>query len=259
MTKSPGGLTDLSGKTALVTGASGGIGQAIAVAFATAGASVAFHHFENREPAEKLVNELKQNKADVECFCADLTEPDDIEVLFDSIVGRFGSLDILVNNAAVYPTEDIFSLTKDKWNALMNADMTSVHLCTRAAASIMKDKNSGCIINISSIEGENPQIDHSYYSAAKGGINAYTKACALELGQYGIRVNAVSPGLIYRDNLEKDWPQGVNRYLKTAPLGRLGSPDDVARGCLFLASGWASWITGINLRIDGGLSAVPGY
>jgi NAD(P)-dependent dehydrogenase (short-subunit alcohol dehydrogenase family) len=111
----------------------------------------------------------------------------------------------------------------------------------------------GAIVNIASIESENPAPQHSHYSAAKAAVVMYTRTAALELGGKGIRVNCVSPGLIWREGLDRDWPEGVNAYLQAVPLGRLGQPDDVADACLFLASSAARWITGANLIVDGGV------
>jgi NAD(P)-dependent dehydrogenase (short-subunit alcohol dehydrogenase family) len=117
----------------------------------------------------------------------------------------------------------------------------------------MKEQDGGAIVNITSIESENPAPNHSHYNAAKGGVLMFTRASAYELAPHGIRVNAVAPGLIWREGLERDWPDGVQRWQKTAPLKRLGLPDDVADACLFLASPAARWITGASLLVDGGV------
>ena len=124
---------------------------------------------------------------------------------------------------------------------------------TRLKHRFRDEDRLGAIVNIASIEAQNPAVAHSHYDAAKSGIVMYTRAAAQELGRQGIRVNAVSPGLIWRDGLDTDWPDGVARYLRAAPLSRLGRPDDVADACLFLASSGARWITGANLVVDGGV------
>jgi NAD(P)-dependent dehydrogenase (short-subunit alcohol dehydrogenase family) len=136
----------------------------------------------------------------------------------------------------------------------MNANLRSVFLCTQAAArQMVAQASGGAIVNITSIEAENPAPNHSHYNASKGGVLMYTRAAASELGQYGIRVNAVAPGLIWKDNIEQTWPAGVARWRQAAPLGRLGMPEDVADACLFLVSPAARWITGASLTVDGGV------
>jgi NAD(P)-dependent dehydrogenase (short-subunit alcohol dehydrogenase family) len=145
-------------------------------------------------------------------------------------------------------------MSESEWDAVIDANLRSVFLCTQAAAKQMMAQGSGgAIVNIASIEGENPAPLHSHYDAAKGGVLMHTMAAANELGPHGIRVNAVSPGLIWREGLAEAWPDGVARYKKAVPLGRLGLADDIADACLFLASPAARWITGVNLRVDGGV------
>ncbi len=172
----------------------------------------------------------------------------------------FGGLDVLINNAGVYPLASILDMNDDAWHSVVNANLFSVYLCTQVVArNMVKHGRGGAIVNIASIEAETPAPMHSHYSAAKAGMLMYTRTAACELGAHGIRVNAVSPGLIWRDGLERDWPEGVERYRKAAPLGRLGRPDDVADACLFLASPAARWITGANLRVDGGVMTHTPY
>ncbi|HEX9013666.1 MAG TPA: SDR family oxidoreductase, partial [Anaerolineaceae bacterium] len=140
------------------------------------------------------------------------------------------------------------------------ANLTSAFLVSQAAARSMQRRGSGgVIVNIASIEAQFSAFGHSHYDAAKAGMVALTRSSALELAPYGIRVNTVSPGLIGRKGLEQDWPQGVESWLKLAPLTRLGTPDDIANACLFLSSTAASWITGVNLVVDGGISCRPAF
>jgi NAD(P)-dependent dehydrogenase (short-subunit alcohol dehydrogenase family) len=256
----PSGLTDFKGKTVLITGSSGGIGRALAAEFSAAGAALALHYFRNQEEAEKIRFQLTENQAQADIFQADLTKQDEVDVLFDSVLGRFGRVDILINNAGIYPPRELIETESRDWDKVLGTDLSAVHLCTRIAVkSMIKQKIRGSVINIASIEAENPAPLHAAYCAAKGGLVSYTRAAALEFGSFGIRVNAVSPGLIDRPGLKDDWPEGIKRYTFGAPLGRIGQPEDVARACLFLASPLADWITGVNLRVDGGIGAVQGY
>ncbi len=191
---------------------------------------------------------------------ADVTKRADAERLVMQTQETFGGLDVLINNAGVYPLASILDMSDDAWHSVVNANLFSVYLCTQVVArNMVKHGRGGAIVNIASIEAETPAPMHSHYSAAKAGMLMYTRTAACELGAHGIRVNAVSPGLIWRDGLERDWPEGVERYRKAAPLGRLGRPDDVADACLFLASPAARWITGANLRVDGGVMTHTPY
>ncbi|HEV7128148.1 MAG TPA: SDR family oxidoreductase, partial [Ktedonobacterales bacterium] len=185
---------------------------------------------------------------------ADLTQPDEVEGLVRATVDAFGRLDVLVNNAGIYPLHRLLEMTPEQWESVIAANLRSVFLCTQAAARQMIARGEGgALVNISSIEAENPAPNHSHYNAAKGGVLMYTRAAASELGAYGIRVNAVAPGLIRSPSIEQDWPEGVARWTRTAPLRRLGTPEDVADACLFLASPAARWITGASLTVDGGV------
>ena len=184
---------------------------------------------------------------------ADVTNKDDVVRLIDEVIEAFGRLDVLVNNAGAYPMATLLDMPQDEWDGVVNANLRSTFLCTQAAAHVMKNQDGGAIVNIASIEAENAAMMHSHYNAAKAGVVMFTEASAGELGQYGIRVNSVSPGLIWREGIEKAWPEGVERWKNAAPLTRLGRPEDIANACLFLASDAAAWISGANLRVDGGV------
>ena len=138
-------------------------------------------------------------------------------------------------------------------------NLESMFLCTQAAAAVMRERGGGAIVNIGSISATNPATDHSHYNSAKSGVVTFTRSCAQELGPFGIRVNAVSPGLIHKPGIEKAWPEGVGRWRSRAPLRRLGEPEDIADACLFLASPAARWISGQNLAVDGGMLATRIY
>jgi 3-oxoacyl-[acyl-carrier protein] reductase len=247
-------LLDLSGRVALVTGAGSGIGRTIARRFSEAGALVMAHYQTSREGAEALQTEIHASGGQAATFPADLTDPAAVNGLVEATVKSFGGLDILVNNAGIYPLAPVTEMRVEDWDLVVDTNLKSVFLCTQAAARHMVAAGTaGAIVNVSSIEAENPAPSHSHYNAAKGGVWMYTRAAAGELGRHGIRVNAVAPGLIWNEGLESSWPDGVARYLAAAPLGRLGQPDDVADACLFLASPAARWITGASLTVDGGV------
>jgi NAD(P)-dependent dehydrogenase (short-subunit alcohol dehydrogenase family) len=258
-------LLNFDGKVVLVTGSGSGLGRGIALRFAEAGASVVVNYRSSEAGAREVVRQINTEGGMAVTVQADVTQRADVERLVTKTVEAFGRLDVLVNNAGIQPTAPFLETSDEEWDAMMAADLRSVFLCTQIAARqmIRQGKNdqgeAGAIVNIASIEAENPAPMHSHYNAAKGGVLMYTRASAIELGSEGIRVNALSPGLIWREGIEENWPDGVARWHKAAPLVRLGMPDDVADACLFLASPAARWITGENLRVDGGVMARPSF
>jgi NAD(P)-dependent dehydrogenase (short-subunit alcohol dehydrogenase family) len=251
---------ELSGKVAVVTGASRGIGRAIASGFASAGAAVVVHYREGEAAATELARSLEEAGARAVAVGADLRRPDDVERLFRDALDLVGEVDVLVNNAGSYPLHPLVEVPPDDWKTVVETNLLSVHLATQAAArQMIARRAAGAIVNVASIEGLRPAPEHSHYAAAKSGVLAYTRAAALELGPHGIRVNAVSPGLIWREGIEEAWPEGVASFRARAPLGRLGRPEEVAEACLFLASPRASFVTGANLVVDGGILAAPTF
>lgn len=251
-------LLDLTGRVAVVTGAGGGIGAGIASRLAEAGAAVAVHFRSSEGRAVEVAAGIRDRGGRAATIRADLTRPDEVESLFRECAERLGGPDILVNNAGSYPAAGLLELGPEEWNEVVGANLGSVHLCTRAAARRMIDGGEGgAIVNVASIEGEAPMPDHAHYGAAKAGVLLYTRAAAAELGPRGIRVNAVSPGLIGRPGIEDDWPDGVRRWRAACPLERLGGPEDVADACLFLVSPASRWVTGASLRVDGGAMSRP--
>lgn len=251
---SPQELLDFSHKVVLVTGASQGIGAATALRFAQAGANLIVHYRSNAAAAQEVVSQIEAIGQKALALQADVQERAQVEQLLAQSLATFGKIDVLINNAGIYPLATVLEMTDAEWDAMLQANLTSVFLCTQLVGrQMVAQGQGGAIINISSIEAENPAPQHSHYSASKAAVAMYSRSAAQELGQYGIRVNLVSPGLIWREGIETQWPEGVARWQKAAPLQRLGQADDIADACLFLASPAARWITGVNLVVDGGV------
>lgn len=249
-------LLDLSGRRVLVTGASGGIGAGIALRLAEAGADVLVHYHQNRAAALGVVAALTAAGGRAQALQADLAAPGAANSLIGTAT-QDGPLDALVNNAGIQPIARYGAISDADFAAMMQANVTAPVALTRAFAAHRLGLPGGAVVNIASIEGLQPAPLHSHYATAKAALIMATKAAALELGPQGLRVNAVSPGLIDRDGLAQDWPEGVARWQAAAPLMRLGQPRDVADAVLFLISDAARWISGANLVVDGGISTRP--
>lgn len=249
-------LPDLRGTVALVTGASGGIGAGIARQFAAAGADLLLHYHANGTPAEALAAELRASGVRAVTARADITDPGQCGALVDTAVSALGRLDALVNNAGVQPVQPLAEMTLSDWRTVVDTNLHGTFACTQAAAEVMRS-GGGSITHIASIEGSHPAFAHAHYCASKAAIIMHARSAALEYGPFGIRVNSVSPGLVERDGLAQAWPDGVQRWRRTAPLGRLGRATDIGNACVFLASPMAEWITGQDLAVDGGMSAHP--
>ncbi|MEV2195145.1 SDR family NAD(P)-dependent oxidoreductase [Streptomyces phaeochromogenes] len=264
---------------ALVTGASGGIGRGIALRFAEAGAAVAVHFRTNAEAAREVVDLIVGSGGHAVALRADLTVEDECHRLVREAADRCGGrLTTLVNNAGVQPVQELPGMTAGDWRAVVDANVSSVFACTQAAVEAMREGRGqgdrsdgsnpgdrrgsaagpvGSITHIASIEATHPAPLHAHYSASKAAVLAHARSAALEYGPYGIRVNTVSPGLIDRAGLAEAWPDGIRRWQQAVPTGRLGRPEDVGDACVFLASPMASWITGHDLVVDGGVSTRP--
>lgn len=243
----------LAGAVALVTGASGLIGRGIASRFARAGAAVVAHG--HRGDVVSLVAEITAAGGRATGLRADLADPDACHRLVRAAAEWGGRLDAVVNNAGVQPVQDLAGMTAEQWRAVLDVNLTSAFACTQAAAEVMT--TGGSVTHVASVEGRNPAAGHAHYSASKAALVMHARSAALEYGPRGIRVNTVSPGLIDRPGLADEWPEGVDRWTRAVPLGRLGRPEDVGDACVFLASPMAAWITGNDLVVDGGITARP--
>jgi 3-oxoacyl-[acyl-carrier protein] reductase len=250
-----GELPDLTGTTTLVTGASGTIGRGIALRFAAAGSAVAVHYRRGRASAEELAERIEAAGGRARVFAADLTDDRACHELVDAAAAWTGRLDNLVDNAGIQPVEPLAAMPTSSWRAMLDANLTSAFACTQAAARVMREAG-GSVTHIASIEADRPAPGHAHYAAAKAALVMHARAAALEYGPR-IRVNTVSPGLVDRPGLAADWPEGVDRWHRAAPLRRLGEPADIGNACVFLASPMAAWITGHDLTVDGGVSAHP--
>ncbi|MGW2565430.1 SDR family NAD(P)-dependent oxidoreductase [Streptomyces sp. NPDC001537] len=248
----------LEGQVALVTGASGGVGRGIALRFAEEGAAVAVHCRTAVEAARAVAARIEELGRRAVVLQGDLTDEDTCRRVVGEAAEWGGGLTALVNNAGVQPVRELPGMTAAEWRAVVDANVSSVFACTQAAAQAMRERGAGgSVTHIASIEARRPAPLHAHYGAAKAAVVMHARSAALEYGAYGIRVNSVSPGLIDREGLADAWPEGVRRWRTAAPLGRLGQPEDVGDACVFLASRLASWVSGHDLVVDGGVSARP--
>jgi NAD(P)-dependent dehydrogenase (short-subunit alcohol dehydrogenase family) len=238
-------LLSLAGETVLVTGASGNIGRGIAMRLAEAGARIVIHYYRNEAAATELAREIAADAV----IQGDLDDAAAVDALFAESLPT-----LVVNNAAAQPVAPLADMEFDDWRSVLSANLDGPFLVTQRAARAWGDRG-GAIVNIASIEGSDPAVGHAHYATSKAGLLMFTRAAALEYGARGIRVNGVSPGLIDREGLADDWPDGVDRWRQRVPLGRLGTAQDVADAVLFLLSPAARWISGTNLVVDGGMSA----
>lgn len=240
----------LKGKTAVVTGGTRGIGLAIAKKYLENGANVAIAG-SREETVEKALSQLQDYKDNVMGIWPDLCNPEEVASAFASVKERFGSLDILANNAGISSRTSIYDYTLEEFSKILDVNLKAVFVCSQAAARIMKEQGSGVIINTSSMVAEYGQPSGCGYPATKFAVNGITKSLARELAKDGIRVNAVAPGVTKTDMVAALPKELVDRISAGIPLGCPGEPEDVANAFLYLASDMASYVTGIVLRVDG--------
>ncbi|MBE9102060.1 3-oxoacyl-[acyl-carrier-protein] reductase [Vacuolonema iberomarrocanum] len=241
----------LEGKTALVTGASRGIGKAIALALAAVGAKVAVNYARSAEAAEAVVKEIADMGGEAIALKADVSQAADVDAMVAAAMDKWGQIDVLVNNAGITRDTLLLRMKPDDWQAVIDLNLTGVFLCTRAVSKIMLKQRSGRIINISSVVGEMGNAGQANYSAAKAGVIGFTKAIAKEVAPRGITINAVAPGFIATDMTHDVKADDI---LKFIPLGKFGQPEDVAGLVRFLAADpAAAYITGQVMNVDGGM------
>jgi 3-oxoacyl-[acyl-carrier protein] reductase len=243
----------LTGKTALVTGASKGIGKSIASSLAKYGANVAFTYLSSVEKGLALEKDLADFGVKVKGYKSDASDYKAAEELVNSIVTEFGSLDIVVNNAGITQDNLLMRMTEEQWDNVININLKSVFNVTKAAQRPMLRQRAGSIINISSIVGLKGNAGQSNYAASKAGMIGFSKSVALELGTRSIRCNVVAPGFIETEMTAVLDEKIVQQWKEMIPLKRMGSADDVANLVVFLASDMSSYITGQVITVDGGM------
>ncbi|WP_100010992.1 3-oxoacyl-[acyl-carrier-protein] reductase [Lentibacillus sediminis] len=243
----------LNGKNALVTGASRGIGRAIALELARQGANVAVNYAGSAEKAQAVVDEVTELGGSAFKIQADVANEADVKAMMKEVVSGFGSLDILVNNAGVNRDNLLMRMKEEEFDQVINTNLKGVFLCTKAVTRQMMKQRSGRIINVSSIVGVSGNPGQANYTAAKAGVIGLTKTSAKELASRNILVNAVAPGFISTDMTDALSEEQHAGMLGMIPLERLGKPEDVARVVRFLASEDANYITGQTIHIDGGM------
>ncbi len=246
-------MTNLKDKVAVVTGASRGIGRAIAIDLARRGAAVVVNYKSNTAAAQEVVAAITAAGGRAVAVQADVSRMDEAHALIKAALDAFGKLDILVNNAGTTRDALLMTMSEEDWDAVINADLKSVFNCCKAAVKPMIRARSGRIINISSVVGLAGQGGQTNYAAAKAGVIGFTKSLAKELGPRNITVNAVAPGFIPTALTEVLTEEQKQAVLKMTPLGRFGKPEEVAYAVSFLASDEAAFITGTVLTVDGGL------
>ena len=244
---------NLTGKVALVTGASRGIGQATAIELAKAGADVVVNFIGNEAVAQETVEKIEALGRKAIKIKANVGDADDVQAMVDEAIATFGHIDILVNNAGITRDGLLIRMKDSDWDEVLNINLKGVYLVTKAVAKLMIKQRAGRIINMTSVSGVTGNVGQANYAAAKAGVIGFTKTCAKELAARGIIVNAVAPGFIetaMTDVLPEKIKEGI---AATVPFGRMGQPEEIASVVTFLASDFASYITGQVLNVDGGM------
>lgn len=248
-----GGST-LKGKVAVVTGGARGIGKAIVEALAQRGCDIAFNYSKSHEAALELEKDIKAKGVRCKAECVDIKDFEDVKEWVNEVKTTFGRIDILVNNAGVVIDKPLMMMSREEWDQVISTNLDGMFNAARSCIVTFMKQKSGDIINISSVSGVIGLPGQTNYSASKGGMNAFTKALAKEVGGYGVRVNAVAPGFIETDILAHFTDEQKKEIAGRVPLQRIGTPQDVADCVVFLLSHGAQYMTGQVVVVDGGLA-----
>lgn len=243
----------LEGKTAIITGASRGIGRGIAQVFAKHGANVAFTYSSSAEAAQKLEDELSAMGVKAKGYQSNAADFNEAQKLADDVLEAFGAIDILINNAGITKDNLLMRISEEDFDKVIEVNLKSVFNMTKAVQRTMLKQRHGSIINMSSVVGVKGNAGQTNYAASKAGVIGFTKSVALELGSRNIRCNAIAPGFIATEMTEKLGEDVVKGWTENIPLKRGGTPEDVANACVFLASDMSAYVTGQTLNVDGGM------
>lgn len=243
----------LAGKIALITGASRGIGQAVALEMARAGVDIAVNYSGSEAAAQATVDQVKALGRKAIMVKANVADADEVAAMVEAVQAEFGHIDILVNNAGITRDTLLMRMKDSDWDDVININLKGVYLVTKAVSKLMMKQRSGRIINMSSVVGVTGNAGQANYSASKAGVIGFTKTCAKELASRGILVNAIAPGFIHTDMTDVLPEKVKEATLAAIPLHRMAEPKEVASVAVFLASEYASYITGQVLNVDGGM------
>ena len=259
----------LKGQAALVTGADSGIGKAVALALAGAGAKLVINYAHNHYAAEATVNEIKAAGGEAIAVQADVSHEAEVKAMFAQMYAQYGTIDILVNNAGLQKDSKFVDMTLDDWNTVISVNLTGQFLCAREAArefirrGVVEERSraAGKIICMSSVHEVIPWGGHVNYAASKGGINMFMKSIAQELAPHKIRVAGIGPGAIQTPINKDAWetPEALDKLLTLIPYNRIGKPEDIGKLAAWLASDEADYITGTTIFMDGGMTLYPGF
>ena len=259
----------LKGQSALVTGADSGIGKGVAIALASAGASVIINHVDAHDVAEQTVDEITSAGGRAYAIHADISKEDEVKAMFAETYKQYGTIDILINNAGLQKDSKFVDMTLEQWNTFISINLTGQFLCSREAAKEFirrgvvpeRSKAAGKIVCMSSVHEVIPWAGHVNYAASKGGISMFMKSIAQELAPHKIRVVGIGPGAIQTPINTSAWdtPEALSKLLTLIPYNRIGEPEDIGKLATWLVSDEADYITGTTIFMDGGMTLYPGF